>query len=74
MEEFDQEIKGKKGTKNLMVDHLSRLEEPIKEVQIIDDFPNEQLLEIVDIKPIPWFDDYVNYLVAKVIPPEFNYQ
>ena len=23
---------------------------------------------------IPWFTDYVNYLVAKVIPQEFNYQ
>ena len=73
MQEFDQEIKGKKGTKNLVADHLSRLEEPIKEVLINDDFPNEQLLEIENIKPIPWFDDYVNYLVAKVIPPEFNY-
>ena len=44
------------------------------EVQINDDFPNEQLLEIEDVKPVPWFADYVNYLVAKVIPPEFNYQ
>ena len=23
---------------------------------------------------MPWFADYVNYLVAKVILPEFNYQ
>ena len=23
---------------------------------------------------VPWFADYVNYLVAKVIPPEFSYQ
>ena len=44
------------------------------EVQINDDFPNEQLLEIKDVKPVLWFTDYVNYLVAKVIPPEFNYQ
>ena len=67
------EIKDKKGTENLVADHLSRLEGPIKEVQINDDFPDEQLLEIEDVKPMPWFTDYVNYLVAKVIPIEFNY-
>ena len=39
-----------------------------------DDFPDEQLLAIEDTKPIPWFADYVNYLVAKVIPLEFRYQ
>ena len=39
-----------------------------------DDFPDEQLLAIADKKPVPWFVDYVNYLVAKVISPEFSYQ
>ena len=43
-------------------------------MQIDDNFPDEQLLEIEDIHPVPWFADYVNYLVAKVIPPEFSYQ
>ena len=74
VQEFDMEINDKKRTENFVVDHLSRLEEPIKEVQINDDFPNEQLFVIEDVKPVPWFADYVNYLVAKVIPPEFNYQ
>ena len=68
------EIKDKKGTENLVAYHLSRLEGPIKEVQINDNFPDEQLLEIEDVKAVPWFVDYVNYLVAEVIPPEFNYQ
>ena len=69
------EIKDKKGTKNLVTaDHFSRLEGPSKEVHINDDFLNEQLLEIEGMKPVPWFADYVNYLVAKVIPPEFSYQ
>ena len=67
------EIKDKKRTKSSVVDHLSRLEGPIKEVQINDDFPDEQLLVIEDVKSVPWFVDDVNYLVAKVIPPEFNY-
>ena len=39
-----------------------------------DDFPYEQLLAIEDKRAVPWFADYVNYLVAKVVPPEFNYQ
>ena len=32
MQEFDLEMKDKKGTKNLVANHLSRLEEPSKEV------------------------------------------
>ena len=39
-----------------------------------DDFLDEQLLAMDDKRAIPWFTDYVNYLVAKVVPPEFNYQ
>ena len=39
-----------------------------------DDFPYEQLLAIEDKRVVPWFADYVNYLVAKVIPPEFSSQ
>ena len=69
LQEFDLEIKDKKGTENLVVDHLSRLEGPINEVQINDNFPDEQLLAMLEVSPVPWFADYVNYLVAKVIPP-----
>ena len=43
-------------------------------MQINDNFLDEQLLAIEDIQPVPWFTDYVNYLVAKVIPPKFGYQ
>ena len=74
LQEFDLEIKDKKGTENLVADHLSRLEGFRDEVQVNDDFPYEQLLVIEDTKPVPWFADYVNYLVAKVIPPDFIYQ
>ena len=38
LQEFDLEIKDKKGTENLVADHLSRLEGPSKEIQINDDF------------------------------------
>ena len=73
-QEFDLEIKDRKGTENLIADHLSRLEGPSKEIQINDDFLDEKLLVIKDKKPVPWFADLVNYLVAKVLPPEFSYQ
>ena len=39
-----------------------------------DEFPDEKLFTIEDKRAVPWFADYVNYLVAKVIPPKFNYQ
>ena len=74
LQELDVEIKDKKGTENLVPDHLSRLEGASDEVQVNDDFPDEQLLANKDKRAVPWFADYVNYLVAKVIPPEFSYQ
>ena len=64
LQEFD-----KKGTENLVTYHLSRLERARDEVHVNDDFPDEQLLAIEDKRVVPWFADYVNYLVAKVIPP-----
>ena len=74
LQEFDLEIKDKKGTENLVADHLSRLEGLSKEIHINDDVPDEQLLAIDKIKLVPWFSDYVNYLEARVLPPEFSYQ
>ena len=74
LQEFDVEIKDKKGTENLVADHLSRLEGASDEAQVNDDFPDEQLLAIEDKRAVPWPADYVNYFVAKVVPPKFNYQ
>ena len=42
------DIKDKKGTENLVVDHLSQLEGPREEVQVNDNFQDEQLLAIAD--------------------------
>ena len=69
LQEFNLEIKDKKGMENLVADHLSRLEGASDEVQVNDDFPDEQLLAIEEKRVVPWFADYVNYLVAKVTPP-----
>ena len=74
LQEFDLEIKDKKGTENLVADHLSWFEGARDEVHVNDDFPDEQLLAIEDKKMVPWFANYANYLVAKVIPLEFSYQ
>ena len=74
LQEFDLEIKDKKGTENLVTDHLSRLEGARVKVHVNDDFLDEELLAIKDKRSVPWFADYVNYLVAKVISPDFSYQ
>ena len=69
LQEFDVEIKDKKGTENLVADHLSRLEGARDDIPVNDEFPDEKLFAIEDKREVPWFADYVNYLVAKVIPP-----
>ncbi|KAL5550248.1 hypothetical protein UlMin_000424 [Ulmus minor] len=73
LQEFDLEIRDKKGTENLVADHLSRLEEDYLEddEQINETFPDEQLLAI---QTAPWFADYANYLVKKILPPDMSYQ
>ena len=75
-QEFDLEIKGKKGSENQVADHLSRLEnkENSGNSQIIDDsFPDENLMS-VNTNGLPWFANFVNYLVSNIIPTDFNFQ
>ena len=57
-----------------MADHLPRFERPGNEVQINVSFPDELLLCISNLSSVPWFADYVNYFVAKVLPMYFSYQ
>ncbi|XP_015162967.1 uncharacterized protein [Solanum tuberosum] len=66
LQEFDFEVKDRKGTENQVADHLSRLEEEAmikleNGVEIDDAFPDEQVLSaFYDL--IPWFTDFANYL------------
>ncbi|GJX24230.1 reverse transcriptase domain-containing protein [Tanacetum coccineum] len=62
-EEFNIEIKDRKGTKNVVVDHLSRIEnEEISDDSEVDDnFLGETRMEINTIDE-PWFADFANDL------------
>ena len=65
LQEFDLEIKDKKGCDNVIADHLSRLERTTgteKGAEIAEIFPIEQLL-MLSIQT-PWYADIVNYLDA----------
>ena len=76
LQEFDLEIRDRKGTENQVADHLSRLENEevhAKALPIDESFPDERLLSVKEVM-IPWYADYINYIVSKVIPPEFSYQ
>jgi hypothetical protein len=49
MQEFDLEIRDKKGSENVVADHLSRLlheEEKEDELPLNENFPDEQLFAI----------------------------
>ena len=75
LQEFDLEIKDKKGTENLIADHLSRLQlsEQKRESPIVENFPDEQLFAMKSISA-PWYADIVNYLASGVMPYEFSRQ
>ncbi|XP_075487951.1 uncharacterized protein LOC142527119 [Primulina tabacum] len=69
LQEFDLEIRDKKGVENVVADHLSRLEHVrIKgsDDDIDDWFPDEQLLEV---NAYPWYADFANFLVTGTPPP-----
>ena len=75
LQEFDLEIKDKKGSDNVIADHLSRLEMIVgkgKRTEITENFPDEQLFLL--LVQTPWYANIVNYLACGVVPPEFSYQ
>ena len=70
LQEFDLDIKDKRGCDNVIADHLSKVEE--EEAGLTENFPNEQLFQLSF--QLPWYADIVNYLACGVVPPEFSYQ
>ncbi|GJY54922.1 hypothetical protein Tco_0446586 [Tanacetum coccineum] len=75
LQEFEIEIKDRKGTKNVAADHLSRIEnEEISDDSEVDDNCPEETLMENNTKDEPWFADFANYLVADIIPKGMTYQ
>ena len=75
LQEFDLEIKDKKGCDNVIADHLLRVEKTTvkeEEMEVAENFPDEQLFQL-SFK-LPWYADIVNFLACGVMPPEFSYQ
>jgi len=74
LQEFDLVIRDKKGSKNVVADHLSRLineEITSKEVEVRDEFPDESLFLVSER---PWFADMANFKAARIIPKDLTWQ
>ncbi|XP_047979237.1 uncharacterized protein LOC125221154 [Salvia hispanica] len=74
LQEFDLEIRDRKGCENVVADHLSRLEhcfqgENLKR-PINEEFPDEHIFYAQSSSP--WYADIVNFLVVKVVPEGLN--
>ncbi|KAM2645801.1 hypothetical protein EV1_019313 [Malus domestica] len=70
LQEFDIEIWDKKGSENVVADHLRRMVHNEESLPIAETFPNEQLLSIKLSEP--WYADLVSFLVSKRIPITFT--
>ena len=71
LQEFDLEIRDKKGADNGVADHLSRILINHEKTPISETFPDEQLMNVTQI---PWYADIVNYLVTDQLPSHWTKQ
>ncbi|XP_038715980.1 uncharacterized protein LOC120009442 [Tripterygium wilfordii] len=77
LQEFDLEIKDKKGVENVVADHLSRLpgQNLISHgIPINEHFPDEQLFltNAISSKLTPWYADIANFLVSGKMPSHWS--
>ncbi|CAL8174473.1 unnamed protein product [Prunus armeniaca] len=75
LQEFDLEIRDKKGCENVVADHLSRIvveEQGEAVLPLNETFPDEQLF-VAQVKE-PWYADFVNYLACGVLRNDLTYQ
>ncbi|GJU92703.1 hypothetical protein Tco_1317459 [Tanacetum coccineum] len=69
-----------KEAEDLAAYHLSRFESPHMEVlterEIADKFSDERLMELKSMfkDDEPWYADFVNYIVGKVVPPNWTFE
>ncbi|RDX84217.1 Retrovirus-related Pol polyprotein, partial [Mucuna pruriens] len=68
LQEFNIEIRDKRGAENSIADHLSRIERESEPIPIRDEFPDEHLLHIKTSSP--WFADICNFVATSQFPPE----
>jgi hypothetical protein len=68
LQEFDLEIRDKKGVENSVADHLSCLQfEEFAELPINDFMRDDTLLKVLTTDP--WYTNIINYIVARYISP-----
>ncbi|CAN6576807.1 unnamed protein product [Malus baccata var. baccata] len=75
LQEFDLEVQDKKGSDNVVADHLSRLNENHgvgQPLPLNESFPDEQLLVVQEKEP--WYADFVNYLACGVMRNDMSFQ
>ena len=75
LQEFDLEIRDKKGSENVIADHISRIlvEHTIGIDEVKEKFSDEQLFAISSSCP-PWFAHIVNYLSTGQVPSHWTKQ
>ena len=73
LQEFDLEIKDKRGCDNVIADHLSRVERnkaEEEEARLTENLPDEQRFQLSF--QLPWYADIVNYLACGVVPSQLR--
>ena len=77
LQEFDFEVKDRKGSKNQVADHLSRLEdEALRELgenAKIDDIFHDKNVLAASHNLIPWFAVFVNYQASDIVPSDLSF-
>ena len=68
LQEFDLEIKDKKGVENSVADHLSRMTNTNTQDPTINDFLWDDMLLKVTASH-PWYANIINFMVSGYIPP-----
>ncbi|CAM8953801.1 unnamed protein product [Rhodiola kirilowii] len=73
LQEFDVEIKDKKGIENTVADHLSRIVREEEPRAITESFPDEHLYALsTGPGKLPWYTPLVNFLVGGTFPPSYS--
>ncbi|CAM8959524.1 unnamed protein product [Rhodiola kirilowii] len=77
LQEFDIDIRDKRGAENLVADHLSRLElgeldREEDKLPMTDSLVGEELMSI-DVDNVPWYADFVNFLACGILPPDLSH-